>query len=49
LYKGNEKGQPIKNILGVAKQTILPLLQRIWNTEFRIQPIEKAKPPYDKQ
>ena len=49
LYKENEKGHPDKNILGFEKETVLPRLQRIWNTEFRIQPIGKAKPPYQKQ
>jgi hypothetical protein len=29
LYKGNAKGHPIKNILGVAKEAILPRFQRI--------------------
>jgi hypothetical protein len=49
LYKENEKGNPIKNILGFGKETVVPRLQKISNTEFRIQPIKKAKSPYDKQ
>ena len=31
----SEKGHAVKNILGVAKETILPSLQRIWN--IRVQ------------
>jgi hypothetical protein len=38
-----------RDTLGVAKETILPRGQKILNTEFRIQPTGKAKPPYDKQ
>jgi hypothetical protein len=45
----NEKGLSIKNILGVAKETILPRVQRILNTEFVIQRVGKAKPGDDKQ
>jgi hypothetical protein len=44
LDKENEKGHPVRNILGFAKERVLPRLQRVWNTEFRIQPIGKADP-----
>jgi hypothetical protein len=49
LYKENEKGHPIKNILGAGKETIPPPLQRILNKEFRIQAVGKVKPLYDKE
>jgi hypothetical protein len=42
-------GHPIENILGFANESVLPGFHRILNTDFRIEPIEKAKSPYDKQ
>ena len=48
IKKENDEGHPIKNILAFAKETILPRLQRIVNTEFRIQGGEKAKTPDEK-